>query len=378
MKVLFIYYRYPLYPQGSYFQEFLNKIAKSLRKIYLIATHYPKGNFEKPANLKIIWLKIPRIPFIGELFFMVSALSKVTFTKKLHQVDLVNSIGPRGLLAGWYLKRKHGIPLVCTIELINEKGTLANNIIYFFSRLLITNAPIDKFICWSTYYWQSHLKKWGIPGKKVIIIPAGIDIKTYNPNIDGNEIKKKYAPKVPLIVFAKPLYGPNIKAAKLLLRSVALLKSEIRINSLIGGGNGQKEVWQLAKNLGIANQLDFMPLTPFPDIPKIIAAADLVVLPFAYPATTSRSLLEALAMGKPIITTSVGEIKWMLKNKHHALLVKNQPVNLARAIETLYENKNLVKRLGHNARNLAIKQYSLDAIAKRVVACFNQVAQQML
>ena len=242
MKIGVIFYKYPLYPQGSYFQEFLNKMAQSLEEVYLIATQYPKGNFKKPKNIKILWVPRLNIRFLDELFFMLAVLFKAIFNKELHQVNLVDVIGPRGLLAGWYLKKRHNIPLVCTIELLNEEKDIVNTSIYWLSRLLISKAPIDKIICWSFYYWENHLRKWGISKKKVVIIPAGIDTNVYHPKIDGSEIKKKYAPNNPLIVFAKPLYSPNTEAAKLLIRSMAILKSEIKIKvfslNLNVGGRG--------------------------------------------------------------------------------------------------------------------------------------------
>lgn len=362
MKVLFLFYKYPLYPAGSYFQEFLNSFANSIEQIYLIAGHYPKGSFKKPANLKIFWIPLLNIRFVGDAFFMLAALLRVVFTRKLHKVDLVNTIGPRGLLVGWYLKKAYGIPLICTIEMLNEKGSVVNDIYYEVVRFLIKKVPVDKFICWSNYYWENHLKKWGISEKKVVIIRAGIDTEKYNPNIDGSEIKRRYAPNDPLIVFAKPLYSVNTESAKLLLRAIAILKPKIKIKLLIGGGEGQKEVQKLAEDLNVMDQVDFMPPTSFPEIPKYIAAADLIVLPFTYAPTTSRSLLEAMAIGKPIITTNVGEIPNIVKNGKEVLLVNPIKEEIAGAIELVLGDRVLATSLGHNAAALVNKNYSLSKI----------------
>lgn len=372
MKILFIFYQYPLHPQGSYFQEFLNKVAEKVDQVYLLASHYPKGRFKKSKNLTIFWLPFVKLPFIGEFLFILRALLKTIFTKALYQVDLVNSIGLRGVLAGWYLKKRFGIPLVCTIELLNEGREWRNRVVYFLSRFLLTRAPIDKYICWSDYYWKRHLKRWGISKEKVVIIPAGIDVRAYHPKISGEKIKRKYAFDSPLIVFAKPLYlnHPNTSAAKILVEAVALLGPKLEARLLIGSGEGQREIQNLAHNLGVASQVDFMPKVPFPKIPQYLAAADLIVLPFTYASTTARSLLEAMAMGKPIITTPIGEIKYMLKNEFHALLVKNQPKEIAEAMTTLIEDKNLAKKLGRNARHLALKRYSLDKIVQETISCF--------
>jgi len=373
MRLLFIYYQYPLYPQGSYFQEFINQIAARVSQAYLLASRYPAGEFKKPKNLTIFWLPYFNLPFLNEIFFILSALIKVIFTKELHQVDLVNAVGPRGILAGWYLKRKYKLPLICTIELINERKTLFNNLVYLLSRFLITKAPVDKFICWSDYYWKNYLRKWGIDKNRVTIIPAGIDTNSYNPGIDGGEIKKKYSPNDPLIVFAKPLYYPNTEAAKLLVRSIALLKSDFKIKLLIGGGNGKKEVWLLAESLGVDDHVDFMLPTPFPEIPKYIAAADLVVLPFTYAPTTSRSLLEAMAMKKPIITSPLGEIKEILKDRKNAILVEPIPEKISIAIKETFNDKNLSDKISSNARRLVEDKFSLLKTSKQTIEFFKEL-----
>lgn len=375
MRALFLYYRYPLYPQGSYFQEFLNQLAGSVETVYLIATRYPKGDFDKPENLKIFWASSLTIKYLGELFFMIAALFKAITVREFRQVDVVNSVGPRGLLAGWYLKRRYRIPLICTIELLNEKGTFLNNILYEISRFLMVKIPVDKFICWSNYYRENHLREWGITDERIAVIPAGVNIKTYSPEVDGGVVRKRYAPNDPLIVFAKPLYNQNTESAKLLVRAAALLKDKIKVKLLIGGGGGQSEVQQLAENLGVADRVAFMPPTPFPEIPKYIAAADLVVLPFTYAPTTSRSLLEAMALGKPIVTVLVGEIGHVLEDGVNALLVVPDPEEIAGAVRKLLQDRALADKIGSNARRKIEEKFSLNGVVAQTVGCFEDIVR---
>ncbi|OGD54598.1 hypothetical protein A3J78_00365 [Candidatus Beckwithbacteria bacterium RBG_13_35_6] len=375
MRILYIFYQYPLYLKGSYFQEFLNAVCKKIKKIGLISYYYPKTEFTQPKNLKIYWLKKPNLSFIDELLFIVLVLLKVLICKDLKNYDLTNCIGPRGLLAGWYLKKKYKIPLVCTIEMLNEQKGIKNSFIYSLSKILLTKIPIDKFICWSKYYKQ-HLISWGIPDSKIIIIPPGIDTTKYHPNIIGKVIKNKYSPKNPLIVFAKPLYLHHVKAVKLIIKAIAILKPKIKINFLVGSGDGKKQIIAYAKKLKILNQVKFMPPIPFPQMPKYLAAADLVVLPFTYAPTVSRSLLEAMAIKKPIITTKVGENKIILKNNHHVLFCLNSESKLAKKIIILLNNKKLTLKLKQSARLLILEKFSLNKIVLQHINCYNQLIKK--
>jgi glycosyltransferase involved in cell wall biosynthesis len=373
MKINVLYFKYPLYSSGSYFQEFLEKLSESANSINLIAIHYPKGDLSKKANIRFFWVPYFHVRFFEDFFFMFSTLLKVIIVKDLRKVDLVNAVGPRGLLAGWYLKKFCRVSFVCTIEMFNEKGSFVNTLYYEFVRFLIKKAPVDKFICWSNYYWEIHLKNWGIPKEKVAIVPAGINIEAYNPAVDGGDIKKKYAPNSPLIVFAKPLYYPNTESAKILVKAIASLKTKITIKLLVGSGEGRKEIYNLAKQLGVEDLVEFMPPTLFPEIPKYIAAADLIVLPFTYAATTSRSLLEALSMGKPVITTNVGEIPNIIKNGKEAILVNPTFEDVARAIKLVINNPDLAISLSNHAVALVKKRYSLSTVVEKTVAVFESV-----
>jgi len=368
MKILFIYFKYPFFIGGSYFQEFLNRLAEKIESVYLLAVWYPKKQFNKKQNIEFFWLPLLGIWWIEDLAFMFLAFIKVIFTKKLHEVDLVNSIGPRGLLAGWYLKKRYKIPLVCTVEIINEKGRLLDNLNYWMVKLLITVAPVDKFICWSNYYWENHLKKWGIAEEKVEIIPGGIDVGGYRSLYDNKksqQIREKYALGSKLIVFAKPLYTANTESAKLLVKSAALLKSRVKVKFLIGGGEGEPSVRALANKLGVGDLIDFMPPTPFKKIPNYLAAADLIVLPYVYAPTTSRSLLEAMSLEKPIITVAVGEIGKILTDKKNALFVRLEPESIAEAITAVLADRIFSRKIAGNALELVRRRYDLKKIIKR-------------
>lgn len=377
MKPLFIYYRYPLYIGGSYFQEFLNSFSKKCEKVFLLASRFPKGRFEKEKNIVFIWVPFLNVSYLSEIFFTFICLLKVIFSKIYKEVEIVNTIGPRGLLAGWYLKKRYGIPLVCTIEILNEEGnSFFGNLYYRFIRFFVIKAPVDKFICWSRYYWENHLKKWGIEEERVVIIPAGISLQKNNPNIDGSEIKRKYSPLNPLVVFAKPLYDYNTLSAKIIIRSLALLKNKIKINVIIGGGDGRQEVEEISKKLKVDDRVFFMPPTAFTEIPKYIAAADLIVLPYTYMPTISRSLLEAMAMGKPIISSSVGEIKNILKDNENAVLTKSEAKTVAEKIKFLLGDKVLSAKISKNAFLTIRRKFSMEITVGKTSAEFQKLLKK--
>jgi len=68
--------------------------------------------------------------------------------------------------------------------------------------------------------------------------------------------------------------------------------------------------------------------------------------------------LEAMAVGKPIITTKMGEIPNIVKDRKEVLLVDPTKEKIAEAIEQILVNKNLTMSLAHNTNILVNQKYS--------------------
>lgn len=374
MKVTIIYYQYPLHPQGSYFQEFVNALGEKNIEIFLVATHHPKNSdFKKSPRVTILWVPVIDLPVLRDVSFIINALVKVLLSKRLRESDIINVVGARGVLAGYVLAKIKSIPLICTIEIISPKAKgLVQGMVYLSSRLLYSKIPFDKIICWSHYHYEHYLKEWGIPPKKVVFIPGGIDTTMFNPEVDGSMIKQKYAPDRFLIVYAKPLYRENWLIAELLIRSIKLIESTVEFKLLLGQGEGRPILEKLITSLDLQDKVEFMDRVPFTNIPQYLAAADLVAIPFIYEATTSRSLMEALACGKPVISTNLGEVPNVIKNRENAILVRPDEKEIADAIVEVYSNSGLAKSLSENAVRLIKGKYTVEVVIDRTIQTYNE------
>ena len=119
--------------------------------------------------------------------------------------------------------------------------------------------------------------------------------------------------------------------------------------------------------------VSYMPWAPFTEIPTYIEASDIIVLPFTYNPTTARSLFECLAMGKPVITTNMGEVSEILRDGEHALIVEPEKGEVAAAIVKLIRDRKLQDKLGKNAQKLMRTEYSVQKIARRTVQVYDHV-----
>lgn len=377
MKLGIIYYRYPLFPQGSYIQEYVDTLSKRTEETVLIATKFPEGNFPIPSKLKIIWIPDVRLPFVGDLLFNLFVFI-ACFSKSFRNVDVINTISARGTLGGYLASKILRKPTVCTIEIVNdEKLSRLDGYINQMQKF-IYSLDYNHIISWSHYYLNKYLLPWGIKKNKITVIPGGIDLRRYNLKVNGNTIRKQFPLKSTLIVFAKPLFDYNSKMAQLLLASVALLKKKHDIRVLLGSGEQVEVIKHKATTLGISEKITIMPYVPITEIPKYIAAADMVVLPYTYAATTSRSLIESMAMGKPIITTNVGEISKVVTSGIDALVVRPNKKQIASAIEKLIVCPSLSQKIGKNARKTIEVYYGIDTIVDRTFTIMQKVIRHTL
>jgi glycosyltransferase involved in cell wall biosynthesis len=106
-------------------------------------------------------------------------------------------------------------------------------------------------------------------------------------------------------------------------------------------------------------------------IPEILSIADVAVVPSA-PLAASRGgtgtplkLFEYMAAGKAIVATALNEAAEVIRDGHDGLLVEAGAVNgFADAMLTLLNNPEERIRLGQNARQRALEQYSWEEYTK--------------
>ena len=103
------------------------------------------------------------------------------------------------------------------------------------------------------------------------------------------------------------------------------------------------------------------------DIRDFMALADIIVLPSYYPEGVPRSLLEALAMGKPIVTTDhQGCRETVEEGKNGFLIPIKDSASLIEKLSVLMEDGNLRKRFGEYSRKKAELEFDEEMVAKRI------------
>lgn len=106
------------------------------------------------------------------------------------------------------------------------------------------------------------------------------------------------------------------------------------------------------------------------DLPDLLAHSHIAVLP-SYREGISRFLMEAAAVGRPIVTTNVPGCRDVVRHEWNGLLVEpRDPVGLADALERLAGDVELRKLMGRRSRILAERQFGYDSVIRRHVEVY--------
>ena len=127
---------------------------------------------------------------------------------------------------------------------------------------------------------------------------------------------------------------------------------------LVGSGELEDDLRRQASQLGVETHCHFLGFRQ--DIPALLASFDLYAQPSLWEGL-SISLLEAMAAGKPFVTTDIIGNREVIENDVTGLIVPPADVEaLAGALLQLIRDPDRAQRLGHRARQHVVKHFSAD------------------
>jgi len=112
------------------------------------------------------------------------------------------------------------------------------------------------------------------------------------------------------------------------------------------------------------------------DIPEILSASDIFVLSSDWEGNPL-TIMEAMAAGKPVISTAVGGVPELIESGINGLLVRPGRVEeLSRAMLDLYKDKNKREFLGSAAKKTALERFDVKIMVKRYEELYLELARR--
>jgi len=205
-----------------------------------------------------------------------------------------------------------------------------------------------------------------LPRSRVTTIPNGVRNSTSASSHLRAELRLGSADR--LLLAVGNLYP--VKGHRYLLEALALLQRRhpnLHV-AIAGRGELADALRAQAQELGLADHVHLLGLRA--DIPDLLAAADVFVLP-SLSEGLPLALLEAMFAGCPIVASDVGEIRTALAGGDAGLLVEpGQARALALALDRLLSTQSQARALGVRAARRAAAEYDISHMVTRYVAIY--------
>jgi len=218
---------------------------------------------------------------------------------------------------------------------------------------------------------ENYLLNRGVKKEKLQTIYTGIDTNKFIPN-SKNILKKELNLDKDTILIGIVAVLRGAKRHKDLIEAISQLTSNVKL-VIVGDGPQEKNITKIINEKNMKDRV-FM-LGHREDIKNILPSFDIFVLPSNMEALGT-SILEASSCGIPCIGSKVGGIPECIIDNKTGFLFENQNiVELKEKLEILISDKQLRIQFGKNARDLIVKQFSVNSMVEQTENLYESLVQ---
>ncbi|MEO5360121.1 MAG: glycosyltransferase family 4 protein [Nitrospirota bacterium] len=353
--------------------------------IYAVAPNDPFSSKLIEENIKVIPYNLNRgsISPIKEFSAFIELLHIImrekfdlvhTFS---HKPNIYCTIAAKICRIGIIINQIEGLGFIYTEN--NMKSILLKNILYIFYR--ITSLWIDKMLLLN-YDDQIIMNKMITKEKLMVINGCGVDVNYLsNDNLNislANELKTQYAitdKTVVVIMIARLLYHKGIREYSVAANEISRRQQGVLF--LIAGAVDKENpssvsesfITETSKNKSIIFTGEHH------HIKELLSISDIFVLP-SYREGLPQTILEAMSMGKPVITTDTPGCSQTVDHMLTGIKIpQRDSISLVNALELLINNKHLRESMGAAGREKVVREFSSDIIIREILSIYRELLQ---
>lgn len=270
-----------------------------------------------------------------------------------------------------------GIPLVATVhatEAGRHQGWLPrplNLAIHSVERWLAHRA--DAVITCSTTMHDEVTQLFELPVARVQIVPNGIDAGRWTASARARTaVRHRVSPDGPLIVFAGRLV--HEKGVQTLVRALRPLRESnpgLRL-AVAGIGGHEPALRGLARRLRVARAIDWLGFVPEDELPALLGAADVVVVPSLY-EPFGIVALEAAVAAVPLVVADTGGLSDLITaGVAAASFPAGDTAALVAAVGKVLVDPGAAGRAAARAARIVRRDYAWPAIARQTAAVYRR------
>jgi|YNPNPStandDraft_1061719.scaffolds.fasta_scaffold12044_2 sugar transferase (PEP-CTERM/EpsH1 system associated) len=208
------------------------------------------------------------------------------------------------------------------------------------------------------------LLKYAKKDLNVEVVPNGVDIDYFTPDPKLEDESKN------IIVYTGAfMYEPNVDAVFFFVQQIlpVIYRAFPDARFVIVGSDPPSRLARLSDldpRIVVTGYVS--------DIRPFLARAKVFVVPLRMGSGTRLKILQAMAMGKAIVSTTIGCEGIAAKNGEH-LLIADSPFEFAQAVIKLLKDETLRRKLGKQARLLAQREYAWQKSQAKLLSIFENI-----
>ena len=280
-------------------------------------------------------------------------------------------------IVGALAARRAGIPAVMhTVHLFpfhEETGRSVTAAYVAVERLAARWC--DRIVTVSEFQREWALRVGVGRAEQIVSIPNGVPTDRAESRRSREEVRAELGVEDGFMVLSTGRLAEQ-KGLEYLIRAGALLRGDMPAARIVLAGDGplRQSLTKLVVDLRLEGTVSV--LGHRAGVGDLLAASDLVALPSLWEGL-SISLLEAMAAGKPVVTTSIGSNREVTNDGEAAVLVPpKDPGSLAAAIRSLAADPPRMLELGRKGQQLQRERYSLSRMLDAYMGEYDRLLRQ--
>jgi glycosyltransferase involved in cell wall biosynthesis len=276
------------------------------------------------------------------------------------------------------------IDIVCTSSMVNPYGALAARlankphvlmVVEYLTVLRITIPYFyllsDKIICCSNMVSRMFKKS-----DKVLVYYPGIDINEFSPDSDGKALKEKLGISKNLVGMVTRLAA--WKGVEVFIKAAKYLNDDVKFvifgQPVMGKERYAAKLTRIIEDSGLKDRVTINLEYRYKDIPSVIAASDVLVHASLRPEPFGLTVIEAMAMAKPVIAAKLGGPVEIISDGIDGMLIEpGRPQVLASSILMLLDNPEIARKIGMMAREKVLKKFDIKNYARNFDIIFKSI-----
>lgn len=210
------------------------------------------------------------------------------------------------------------------------------------------------------------LRRAGVAAERLVAIPPGVDTARFHPGVSGAGVRAELGVAGPAVGLVANIRGSKghahfLEAARIVLRRFPAARFLV-----VGDGVGFESVRAQVRAMGLEGAVV---MTGFRrDVPEVMAALDVLVLPSTRSEGSPQVIPQALAVGTPVVATLAGGSGDVVRDGETARLVPpGDSAALAEAILEMLRDPERARAMARRGQQEILARHSIDAAMTRLV-----------